>query len=164
MSIDWHIKGRQFGNCNCNYGCPCQFNAPPTDNYCHGIGAFLIDEGFFKIDNEELKFIKKNFAAVTINDTETLRIIKDFYVKHSFVLDPHTATAVGAAHKIKNDSKTVVLGTAHPYKFLDTIKLAIEKNLEPPKQLGNLKDKVEKFDIIDSNLESIKEYILKKIR
>ena len=47
MNIDWHIKGKQFGNCNCNYGCPCQFNAPPTDNYCHGIGAFLIDEGFF---------------------------------------------------------------------------------------------------------------------
>lgn len=47
MSIDWHIKGKQFGNCNCNYGCPCQFNAPPTDNYCHGMGAFLIEEGFF---------------------------------------------------------------------------------------------------------------------
>mgnify|MGYP006095526517 FL=1 len=47
MNIDWHIKGKQFGNCNCNYGCPCQFNAPPTDNYCHGIGAFLIEEGFF---------------------------------------------------------------------------------------------------------------------
>ena len=47
MNIDWHIKGRQFGNCNCNYGCPCQFNAPPTDNYCHGMGAFLIEEGFF---------------------------------------------------------------------------------------------------------------------
>ena len=47
MKIDWHIKGKQFGNCNCNYGCPCQFNAPPTDNYCHGMGAFLIEEGFF---------------------------------------------------------------------------------------------------------------------
>ena len=47
MNINWHIKGKQFGNCNCNYGCPCQFNAPPTDNYCHGIGAFLIEEGFF---------------------------------------------------------------------------------------------------------------------
>ena len=47
MNIDWHIKGKQFGNCNCNYGCPCQFNAPPTDNYCHGMGAFLIEEGFF---------------------------------------------------------------------------------------------------------------------
>ena len=46
MSIDWHIKGRQFGNCNCNYGCPCQFNAAPTDNYCHGMGAFLIDSDY----------------------------------------------------------------------------------------------------------------------
>ena len=58
MSIDWHIKGRQFGNCNCNYGCPCQFNAPPTDNYCHGIGAFLIDEGFFgEIDLSGVKAV-----------------------------------------------------------------------------------------------------------
>lgn len=47
MNINWQIKGKQFGNCNCHYGCPCQFNAPPTDNYCHGIGAFLIEEGFF---------------------------------------------------------------------------------------------------------------------
>ena len=47
MNINWHIKGKQFGNCNCNYGCPCQFNSPPTDNYCHGMGAFLIEEGFF---------------------------------------------------------------------------------------------------------------------
>jgi hypothetical protein len=56
MNIDWHIKGKQFGNCNCNYGCPCQFNAPPTDNYCHGIGAFLIEEGFF--DNTDLAGVK----------------------------------------------------------------------------------------------------------
>jgi len=47
MNIDWYIKGKQFGNCNCVYGCPCQFNAPPTDNYCQGIGAFLIEEGLF---------------------------------------------------------------------------------------------------------------------
>ena len=56
MSIDWHIKGKQFGNCNCNYGCPCQFNAPPTDNYCHGMGAFLIDDGHF--GNTDLSGVK----------------------------------------------------------------------------------------------------------
>ena len=22
----WTIKGREFVNCNCSYGCPCQFN------------------------------------------------------------------------------------------------------------------------------------------
>ncbi len=31
----WEIKGREFGNCNCAYGCPCQFNALPT----HGIAG-----------------------------------------------------------------------------------------------------------------------------
>jgi hypothetical protein len=23
---DWEIHGMEFGNCNCSYGCPCQFN------------------------------------------------------------------------------------------------------------------------------------------
>ena len=61
MSIDWHIKGKQFGNCNCNYGCPCQFNAPPTDNYCHGMGAFLIEEGYF--GNIDLSGTRSVFMA-----------------------------------------------------------------------------------------------------
>ncbi len=32
--VDWEIEGRAFGNCNCSYGCPCQFNALPTDGTC----------------------------------------------------------------------------------------------------------------------------------
>jgi hypothetical protein len=24
--IDWLIVGKSFGNRNCDYGCPCQFN------------------------------------------------------------------------------------------------------------------------------------------
>ncbi|MDI6838636.1 MAG: DUF1326 domain-containing protein, partial [Rhizobiaceae bacterium] len=26
----WAIKGREFIHCNCDYGCPCQFNSRPT--------------------------------------------------------------------------------------------------------------------------------------
>ncbi len=26
--VDWEIKARTFGNCNCSYGYPCQFNNP----------------------------------------------------------------------------------------------------------------------------------------
>jgi len=26
---NWEIKGREFGNCNCSYGCPCQFKRCP---------------------------------------------------------------------------------------------------------------------------------------
>ncbi len=123
----------------------------------------LNNDGFFKLDEEEQKKIKKNFAAEKVNDTDTLRIIKDFFINYGFILDPHTATAVGASYKVKNKSKTIILATAHPYKFLETIKLAIGKNVDPPKQFLDLSEKVEKFEIIDNKLEDIKNYIKGKV-
>lgn len=43
--IPWEIQGRELINCNCAYGCPCQFNALPTKGYCEAIGAVTIDKG-----------------------------------------------------------------------------------------------------------------------
>jgi hypothetical protein len=43
--VKWTIKGREFVHCNCSYGCPCQFNARPTQGYCQAIGGFEIEEG-----------------------------------------------------------------------------------------------------------------------
>jgi len=45
--VDWEIKAREFANCNCNYGCPCQFNALPTHGHCEAVVGFQIDEGHF---------------------------------------------------------------------------------------------------------------------
>ncbi|PPR28097.1 MAG: hypothetical protein CFH38_00171, partial [Alphaproteobacteria bacterium MarineAlpha10_Bin1] len=45
--IDWRIKAREFANCNCAYGCPCQFNALPTHGTCEAAIGFQIDEGHF---------------------------------------------------------------------------------------------------------------------
>ena len=39
---EWEIKGREFGNCNCSYGCPCQFNALPTHGHCHALAVYDI--------------------------------------------------------------------------------------------------------------------------
>ena len=123
----------------------------------------LTENGFFKLEEKELKKIRENFASVKINDADTLRIIKDFFMNYGFILDPHTATAVGASYKTKNNSKTIILGTAHPYKFLETIKLAIGKNIEPPEQFLDLSTKNEKFDIVENKLQKIKSFILDKI-
>ena len=45
--IEWFVKGKEFANCNCSYGCPCQFNALPTRGFCAAIVGFQIDEGRF---------------------------------------------------------------------------------------------------------------------
>jgi hypothetical protein len=44
---DWMIKGPKIAACNCAYGCPCEFNARPTNEVCEGLEAHRIDEGHF---------------------------------------------------------------------------------------------------------------------
>ena len=43
--VKWSIKARGFVNCNCSYGCPCQFNAGPSYGHCEAVSAMQIDEG-----------------------------------------------------------------------------------------------------------------------
>ena len=43
----WEIEGRELFNCNCSYGCPCQFSALPTKGYCEAMGGLAIDKGHY---------------------------------------------------------------------------------------------------------------------
>ena len=122
----------------------------------------LMSKGSFRLSSEEVNIIKKDFCAEKTSDKETLEIIKNFSDKYNFILDPHTATAVGAAKKIKDGSETLILSTAHPYKFLETIKMATSKEIKIPSQLSNTLDKKEKYDILENNLSEVKNYILEK--
>src|SRR4029453_4285602 len=57
--IEWELHGMEFGNCNCAYGCPCQFNALPTLGHCRAIGFFTIDKSRFgdgKLDALNMAF------------------------------------------------------------------------------------------------------------
>ena len=45
--VDWMIRTKQIGTCSCDYGCPCEFNAPPTRLPCEGVMAMEITEGHF---------------------------------------------------------------------------------------------------------------------
>ena len=42
---EWRLKGREFANCNCDYGYPCQFNALPTHGTCEAAVGYQFDEG-----------------------------------------------------------------------------------------------------------------------
>lgn len=44
---DWHIEGEWFKSCNCDPGCPCDFNQRPTYGHCEGMAAMRITEGYF---------------------------------------------------------------------------------------------------------------------
>jgi hypothetical protein len=45
MAERWSLQGAIFGPCNCDWGCPCNFDARPTRGHCQGIYVWAIREG-----------------------------------------------------------------------------------------------------------------------
>ena len=43
----WKLKGTVLVACNCDWGCPCNFNAPPTTGKCEGGWTWHVDKGAF---------------------------------------------------------------------------------------------------------------------
>jgi len=41
----WSFEADFLQACNCDYGCPCEFSAPPTRGFCEGMGAWRISRG-----------------------------------------------------------------------------------------------------------------------
>jgi hypothetical protein len=55
--VEWTMHGPEIANCNCNYGCPCQFNALPTHGDCRAMTAVRIDKGHFgDVDHAPIEF------------------------------------------------------------------------------------------------------------
>lgn len=47
MATKWHISGDYVLACNCDYGCPCNFNARPTMGFCQGAIGFQVADGAY---------------------------------------------------------------------------------------------------------------------
>lgn len=45
--IDWRIEAIDFTTCNCDFSCPCQFNARPTHDNCRAAVGFHIERGYW---------------------------------------------------------------------------------------------------------------------
>jgi hypothetical protein len=45
---DWRLEGEWIKNCNCAFGCPCDFNALPTQGSCKGLVGMRITKGHFE--------------------------------------------------------------------------------------------------------------------
>jgi hypothetical protein len=61
MKTKWSLEADFLQACNCDYGCPCEFSAPPTRGFCEGTGAWSIVKGHFGDVN--LDGIGVGFAA-----------------------------------------------------------------------------------------------------
>lgn len=47
-SSNWNLEGEWIKNCNCAFGCPCDFNARPTQGTCEGLLGMRITKGHYE--------------------------------------------------------------------------------------------------------------------
>lgn len=76
----WTIKGREFVQCNCDYGCPCQFNSRPTHGDCQALLALQIDQGHHgdtSLDGLRVVAIVKWPGAIHEGHGEVLAVVDE---------------------------------------------------------------------------------------
>ncbi|MDC3342571.1 threonine synthase [Candidatus Pelagibacter sp.] len=121
------------------------------------------EKGKYTIDQERLNKINTDFLSSKMSEEEVLETIKKVYDKFDIVLDPHSAIGYGAFDKVNLSGNNIVLATAHPCKFPDAIKNAINLKAELPKELMYILNEKENFDIIDNNIDKVKQHIKERI-
>ena len=121
------------------------------------------DKGEYLIDKEKLDKINTDFISCRMSEEEILATIEKVNKEYKVILDPHSAIGYGAFDKINLAGNNIVLATAHPCKFPDAIKKAINVKVDLPRELMFVMDEKENYDIIDNNVEKIKQHIKERI-
>ena len=121
--------------------------------------------GKLNISKEIHHEMTKSFFSYAVDDYNIKETIQKFYKKYGYIVCPHTATAIKAYNELHKTigGNNIVLATAHPAKFGETIVDAINKSPETPEFLQNLYSKKEKFSELDSNYKQVKEFILERV-
>ena len=78
--VEWSIKGREFVHCNCDYGCPCQFNGVPTHGHCQAVMGIEIQEGHHastRLDGLKIAAVVKWPGAIHEGKGEIIPIVDE---------------------------------------------------------------------------------------
>jgi threonine synthase len=136
------------------------------DDSCRVKDAFveLKEHGRITFTPAEMTQVCADFCSYSVNQSATLETIRDFHTETGYLLDPHTAVGVRAALEIlPADSARICLATAHPAKFSETVEKALGKAVPPPESVNELQGKPTRCEIMDADLEKIREFIVAHI-
>lgn len=104
-------------------------------DYIKALMERLSDCGEYSLDEDILYDKLPEFLAYYSTEEETKLVIENFFDEYNYLLDPHTAVAVSALFKYMNEvgdntTSNIIVSTANPYKFSQTVYEAVSKNEE----------------------------------
>ena len=115
-----------------------------------------------EFSQEEIKRVQQDFLSEKATEEEILETIREFYKETGYILDPHTAVGVRAGLKFKENYPLICLATAHPAKFPATVNKALGFEMELPREIKALFNLPQRFEILPSDTDKVKEFIAQK--
>ena len=118
----WFMRGHIVGACNCDWGCPCTFDAPPTYGHCDGFYARLVTEGRYgDVSLEGVKFVSGGHSPGPVHEGGSIDVL---------ILDgattPDQRTAIERLHEGGGVGEPFDIFASVRVKLLPTIVAPIE--------------------------------------
>ncbi len=124
----------------------------------------LKGQGRITFSPAEMQQVRNDFCSCSVNQSATLKMIRDFYEKTGYLLDPHTAVGVKASLEVlPPDSSRICLATAHPAKFSETVEMALGKAAPVPEAVKELNGKPTRCEIMDADIDKVREFVVAHI-
>jgi len=127
----------------------------------------LIDQGGnFDLNKGGIFEKIKDFGFTSSSSThkERIHFIKEIYNQYKIIIDTHTADGFKAAYEHLDDNvPMIVLETALPIKFEDSILEAINQKPDRPESLMHLEDLPQRFEVLDNQVDQVKTFIRQNV-
>lgn len=103
--------------------------------------------------------MREEIVGAAFNDTETIDQIKTTFEQSGYILDPHAAVGLlGLSNYLEHHPNQfgIVLGTAHPAKFMETVEQAIGQSVPLPAGLSDTMKKQKRATPISNEFSELR--------
>jgi threonine synthase len=123
------------------------------------------ETGKLHVTPQELERARADFGSGCANEKTVAETIRHYDQKFHYELDPHTACGVFAADQCRPqwsnlpNHRMIVLGTAHPAKFGDTVREVIGRLPVMPMGLARVQHAPSRFEVLPNSKQAVRETI-----
>ena len=110
--------------------------------------------------NEFIGIERFGFSSGKSTHADRIKTIQDTAARYQLTVDTHTADGIKVAREhIEEGVPMIVLETALPAKFNETIRLALGRDAERPAGFENIESLPQRFDVMAADAAEIKRYV-----
>jgi threonine synthase len=105
------------------------------------------------------------FVSGRSSHDDRVDTIRDVFQQYDTMIDTHTADGLKVAREhLQAGVPMIVLETAQPIKFGETIREALEREPERPAAFSGIEDLPQRFEVLANDAERVKEFVAERTR